>query len=135
VRDIIYTRRLPTVISVFAAKALVIQVNPTHFLYPKVNHFMNQGPKWDMDKVPLLHKILLDEPEQDGLFFLEVEWLLDILVEGLRSTEVSRLQVFIIWRSTEDVFRIWRSTGYAMYSSIYYHSLLLLSSIHLSARR
>jgi nucleolar pre-ribosomal-associated protein 1 len=83
--------RLPTPLAVFAAKALIIQTDPLHCLYPKVNEFLLQGPTWEASKVPLFQSILLREPKEDDSYYKEVAWMIDNLKSGLSTPEVSDL--------------------------------------------
>ncbi|KAI9835820.1 MAG: hypothetical protein M1838_005194 [Thelocarpon superellum] len=78
---------LPTYLVEFAARAILVQTDPSHFLYGKVNQFLHRGPTWDADRVPLLRQILLQPPEADDAFFDEVVWLLDMVILGLRTPQ------------------------------------------------
>ncbi len=51
---------LPSPIVAFARHALEVLKNPLHPLYEKVNVFLTRGPIWSLDKVPLVHEILLE---------------------------------------------------------------------------
>ncbi|KAI9821680.1 MAG: hypothetical protein M1827_002261 [Pycnora praestabilis] len=88
-RDIIDTRRSPSFIGAFASRALLIVADPLHTLYPKMNRFLNKGPLWTVEKVPSywVDKILLQPPDEDDAHYKEVEWLLDFLIDGLRTSE------------------------------------------------
>jgi len=76
-------------------------MDPQHFLYGKINQFLNNGPSWDLDKIPLLHSILIREPDGDRTYYKEVEWLLDTLDAGLRWRKVC-LDVHLIVHSCEE---------------------------------
>lgn len=80
---------LPAVTSCFAARAAVIVADPGHYLYPKVNRFLNKGPVWSVPR--LLHQwvdtIILQAPDEDDARWKEVEWLLDLLYDALRRSE------------------------------------------------
>lgn len=60
-------------------------------MYSKVNKFLNKGPSWNVQRILSywIDKILLREPEDDDGYDLEVEWLLKLLVNGLRDGGVS----------------------------------------------
>jgi nucleolar pre-ribosomal-associated protein 1 len=87
--DQIKAERFPTFLGVFAAQAMLIQANPQHFLYGKLNHFLLRSPGWQLDKVPLLAQILLNPPDNDKAHYEEVAWLLDVLARGLGTAQVS----------------------------------------------
>ena len=81
---------LPTIIIEIASQALIILDDPSHKMYGKVNHFLNKGPVWELSRVlPYwIERILGREPEDDNGYRSEVTWLLQLLVDGLRSIEV-----------------------------------------------
>ena len=70
--------------------ALVL-ADPLHKMYGKINKYLNKGPKWDWRKIPSywIDRVLLREPEHDDGYHVEVDWLLDLLVSGLRMGLVS----------------------------------------------
>ena len=76
---------------VLAAGLLLVLGDPMHFMYAKVNAFLNRGPKWDVTKLPSywVDKILMNPPTHDDGHFQETEWLLDGLIDGLRTSAVS----------------------------------------------
>ncbi|PVH80324.1 hypothetical protein DL98DRAFT_515428 [Cadophora sp. DSE1049] len=78
---------LPMVISAFASHAIAVLNDPLHVLYAKINKFLSQGPTWDLDKVPLMHKILDQQPSVDDSHSAEISWLLNCMLAGLRTTE------------------------------------------------
>ena len=81
---------LPTYLALFAARAMLVQANPQHCLYGKVNHFLHQGPIWDKDRVPLMSQILLHPPDEDDSRFQELDWFLSMIHDGVRTSEVSK---------------------------------------------
>ena len=83
-------RQFPYVATVFAASCCSVLVEPLHPMYGKIHRFLNKGPKWDVSKIPSywVDKILLHPPTEDDGCQMEVEWLLDLLIEGLRTPEV-----------------------------------------------
>ncbi|KAH8434074.1 NPA1/URB1 family protein [Aspergillus melleus] len=78
---------LPWIVGECAASCLAVLTNPTHKLYGKVNAFLQKAPTWEPEKIPSywIDKILLREPELDDGHFEETNWLLDLLVKGLRT--------------------------------------------------
>ncbi|KAI9679275.1 MAG: hypothetical protein M1817_005294 [Caeruleum heppii] len=86
-RPTIEHKALPTFLAAFAAHAVFIQADPQHVLYGKLNRFLHEGPRWEVDKIPLVYKILLHPPDEDTAHFQEVGWLLDVLIDGLRTAE------------------------------------------------
>lgn len=87
-RPIIRQRPFPTYHAAFATRALSIEADPQHPLYPKLNHFLHEGPVWEIDRLPLVQKILLHPPDDDDAHFQEIEWLIELLAQGLRTEEV-----------------------------------------------
>ena len=77
---------VPTLISSFASHAVAVLSDPLHCLYPKINHFLTQGPAWKLDKIPLMYKILDEEPSLDDAHYQEIAWFLSFLLDGLRNT-------------------------------------------------
>ncbi|KAJ9132541.1 Nucleolar pre-ribosomal-associated protein 1 [Pleurostoma richardsiae] len=78
---------LPTQIVAFAAHALDVLKNPLHCLYSKVNVFLTRGPVWGMDRLPLVHEILQEEPEVDDSYYASLSWLLSYLLDSLQTPE------------------------------------------------
>ncbi|KUJ07055.1 uncharacterized protein LY89DRAFT_632091 [Mollisia scopiformis] len=76
---------LPTYISAFAANAIVVLKDPLHILYAKMNKFLSKGPTWQVDKLPMMHKILDEKPTLDDTHHVEVDWLLNYMLAGLRT--------------------------------------------------
>ncbi|KAI1749912.1 ribosome 60S biogenesis N-terminal-domain-containing protein [Xylaria castorea] len=86
-KDLITTGPLPSIIVVFACRALDVLKNPLHCLYEKVNIFLTSGPVWQADKIPLMKTILQDGPTIDGHYYTEISWLLGFLVDSLRTPQ------------------------------------------------
>jgi nucleolar pre-ribosomal-associated protein 1 len=84
-RKVINQEPLPTILSSFASHAIMVLNDPLHCLYPKINKFLSQGPTWDLDKIPLMYKILYEAPSLDDAHYLETAWLLKYLLDGLGS--------------------------------------------------
>ncbi|KAL9529241.1 Nucleolar pre-ribosomal-associated protein [Sphaerulina musiva] len=78
---------LPYIAGTFASRGLAIQAQPSHFLYAKLNQFLIRGAKWDVKRLPRywIEQTFLSEPEDDDSYWKEVQWVLDWLVDGLRT--------------------------------------------------
>ncbi len=78
---------LPHVAGVFATHLLQILTDPLHFLYKKVNNFLNRGPQWTVEKLPSYwtDKILMRPPTNDDSHYWEIDWLLGVLTDALRT--------------------------------------------------
>jgi nucleolar pre-ribosomal-associated protein 1 len=85
---------LPYLVGSLATQILRVLRNPLHKLYGKVNRFLNKGPRWEIGKIPSywIDRILLREPEYDDSHYVEVSWLLDMFIDGLRSRKVDLIQ-------------------------------------------
>ncbi len=84
-------KSLQYLVGSFAAQMIAVVANPLHVMYPKVNRFLNRAPKWDISRLPSYwaEKILHNPPEEDDGFHKEVSWLLEVIIDGLRTPEVS----------------------------------------------
>lgn len=82
---------LPYFAGVLAARFLLVTADPLHIMYEKVNKFLYRGPQWNAAKLPSywVDRILLNPPTSDELHYQEAEWLLDALIDGLRTPAVS----------------------------------------------
>jgi len=91
--DIIPQQPFPYFAGALAAYSLLVLANPLHFMYEKVNKFLMKGPQWNLAKLPSywVDRILLHEPTDNDDHYREVEWLLDVLLEGLRILAVCLL--------------------------------------------
>ncbi|RAQ62121.1 ribosome biogenesis protein Urb1 [Aspergillus flavus] len=78
---------VPWIVGECASNCLAVLVNPMNKLYGKVNKFLQKAPSWEPEKIPSywIDKILLHEPELDDGYFEETNWLLDLLIKGLRT--------------------------------------------------
>ncbi|KAE8147931.1 ribosome 60S biogenesis N-terminal-domain-containing protein [Aspergillus avenaceus] len=79
---------VPWIVGECACSCLSVLIDPMHKLYGKVNKFLQRAPSWELEKIPSywIDKILLNEPELDDGYFEEINWLLNLLVKGLRTT-------------------------------------------------
>ncbi|KAL1962897.1 hypothetical protein VTN77DRAFT_9075 [Rasamsonia byssochlamydoides] len=80
---------LPWIAGECAASCLTVLTDPLHKMYGKVNRFLQKHPSWEIGKIPSywIDKILLHEPEYDDGYADEINWLLDLLVRGLRTAQ------------------------------------------------
>lgn len=90
-RNTIDAMPLPHFAGVLAAQLLVVINDPLHVMYGKVNKFLNRGHSWTVAKLPSywVDRIMLNPPTDDDAYYQEVEWLLDGLIDGLRTPAVS----------------------------------------------
>ncbi|KAI9840155.1 MAG: hypothetical protein M1837_001868 [Sclerophora amabilis] len=84
-KESIDSHSFPSYLSSFAVKALQVEINPQHWLYGKINRFLHERPIWDVGKVPLLQKVLLHPPDVDGAHYDETRWMLEVVIDGLRT--------------------------------------------------
>ena len=65
--------------------------NPLHFMYTKANEFLNRAPEWNVAKLPSywVDRILMNSPTNGDGYHQEVEWLLEGLIDGLRTSTVN----------------------------------------------
>ena len=82
---------LPYYAGVLASNFLLVLDDPLHLMYAKVNKFLNRGPEWNLTKLPSywVDRTLMNPPTDDDCHHEEAEWLLDGLIDGLRTSAVS----------------------------------------------
>ncbi|KAL8783627.1 MAG: hypothetical protein Q9213_004487 [Squamulea squamosa] len=82
---------LANFVGVTAAESCLVLSDPLHFLYSKVNKFLNKGPVWNVEKLPSywVDQIVMRLPTMDDGYYKEIGWLLNVLIEGLRTSAVS----------------------------------------------
>ncbi|RKF58127.1 Uncharacterized protein C14G10.02 [Erysiphe neolycopersici] len=85
VKTSIDQKPLASIFSYFAYYAVDVLKDPSHFLYPKINQFLSQKPIWQLDQIPLMHRIMDEAPNIDSVIYSEREWLLNLFFDGLRS--------------------------------------------------
>ena len=80
-------RPLPYLTGTFAAKALSVLMEPTHFMYPKVNKYLIKDPEWKIRKMPVywFANTALAQPVEDDAYLKEVSWVVEWFVDGLRT--------------------------------------------------
>ncbi|KAF2488089.1 ribosome 60S biogenesis N-terminal-domain-containing protein [Neohortaea acidophila] len=78
---------LPYLAGTFATRALRVQMQPMHVMYPKMNKYLNKGPEWRIQKMPnyWLDNTVLSTPEMDDEYWEEAQWVLGWLIDGLRT--------------------------------------------------
>ncbi|KAF4630525.1 hypothetical protein G7Y89_g7616 [Cudoniella acicularis] len=107
-KKVIDQHPLATVVSAFAANSISVLNDPLHCLYPKINKFLSQGPTWELDKIPLMYKILDESPNLDDAYYSEASWLLTYMLTGLRSS--ADMAIYRKRRVFEKLFSLWNST-------------------------
>ncbi|QSZ28765.1 hypothetical protein DSL72_003270 [Monilinia vaccinii-corymbosi] len=106
-KKVINGEPLPTIISSFASHSVAVLCNPLHCLYPKINKFLSQGPAWQVDKIPLMYKVLDESPSLDDHHYLEVSWLLNFMLVGLRTP--ADMGIFRKRRVFEKLFSLYNT--------------------------
>ncbi|MCJ1405313.1 hypothetical protein MMC11_008540 [Xylographa trunciseda] len=88
-KPIITNKQFPSVAGVIATRAVKVLDDPLHFMYIKVNKFLNKSPNWEIDKLPSywVDKVFLHPPSDDDTHHYEVQWVVDTLIDGLRTAE------------------------------------------------
>ena len=81
------SKALPYLAGTFATHTLQVLMQPTHCMYPKINKYLNKGPEWRIQKLPSywIENTILSQPEEDDSYWDEAQWVLNWLVDGLRS--------------------------------------------------
>lgn len=62
--------------------------DPTHVMFSKINKFLTAAPSWEVDFLlrKLYRSIVASEPDEDASYHKEVEWFLEFLIDGLRTS-------------------------------------------------
>lgn len=116
----------PYIAGSFGVRALQVLTEPAHHIYPKLNKYLIRGPEWRVNKMPnyWLSNTVLALPEDDDGYWKEVQWVLDWLVDGLRTPEdldvLRRGDVF------EKAMALWSSPGAASHKFVRERALELL---------
>ena len=120
VKSVGLAKPIASIVTEFAATAVIMLDQPSHAMYGKLNKFLQKSPCWDVGRLIIYwnEKILLREPEDElkGLF-QETTWLLNLLLQGLQDTEV-RSNVIAASAVANTQIRTWNCTGRATYSSV-----------------
>nr|POE71936.1 nucleolar pre-ribosomal-associated protein 1 [Quercus suber] len=122
--------RASFLISAFAVRSLHVLVQPTHYMYPKLNRFLIKSPGWRVSRMPnyWLANTALAQPEEDDAYWKEVQWVLEWLVQGTRIAEdveilrkgeiyVKVMALYQSPRASPDLVKqrilelLWRTTG------------------------
>jgi nucleolar pre-ribosomal-associated protein 1 len=81
---------LPYMVTTFAIYALPVLADPTHAVYPKLASFLTLRPNWNQFRLirHFIEVIILQEPSEDAdaMPWKEMEWLLEWLFNGLRTS-------------------------------------------------
>jgi nucleolar pre-ribosomal-associated protein 1 len=107
-KKVIDKEPLPTIISSFASSAVAVLNDPLHCLYPKMNKFLSQSPTWELDKMPLMYKILDEAPSLDDAHYLEIAWLLNYMLAGLLTA--ADISIFRKRRVFEKLLSLYNNT-------------------------
>lgn len=80
---------LPYIASVFATQSLAILQDPSHFMYPKINKYLNKGPTWNVGKLAnyWVDRTVLETPDEDDKHWAEIEFVLDFITAGTRTLQ------------------------------------------------
>lgn len=80
---------IPYIATTFFIHALSVLQDPSHFIYPKLNKYLNKGPIWNIPKLGSywIDKTVLEIPEEDDKHWDEVEWVLNFLTDGTRTLQ------------------------------------------------
>ena len=83
----------PHFVGEITVRCLDVLTHPLHFMYEKVNRFLNKSPLWNVSRLPSywIDKVFLHPPVDDDAHHREVDWLLGSLFDGLRSPSVSSI--------------------------------------------
>ncbi|KAM0270428.1 hypothetical protein ACHAQH_009447 [Verticillium albo-atrum] len=84
-RPLVSAGPVPSPLVAFVVHSIDILKSPLHCLYTKVNTYLTRAPLWSPDKIPLAHDILHGEPSEDDRYYTELTWLLQYLLDGLRT--------------------------------------------------
>ncbi|KAG8527482.1 uncharacterized protein KY384_007634 [Bacidia gigantensis] len=96
IRELIETTRkighanpLPYFVGALTAGLLQVLDDPLHFMYSKANKFLHRSPSWIVQKLPSywIDKVILHGPSDTEMQHCEVQWLLNILLDGLRTSD------------------------------------------------
>lgn len=109
---------LPYIAGTFAVRALHVQNNPSHTMYPKLNKYLMRGPEWRVTRMPnyFLSNTVLNLPEEDDGYWKEITWVLDWLVDGLRT--LPDLDILRRGEVFEKVLALWSSPGAAAHRGV-----------------
>lgn len=97
-KDIVEDDALPYFVGEFSARALKVMADPLHFLYGEINEFLDKGPPWQVARLPSYwtDRVLSHPPLDDDAYFVQVEWLLEALIAGLRTSKVGSYPMKIL---------------------------------------
>ena len=86
----VLTTPFPYFAGVIAAQCVLVLDDPLHFMYTKINKFLNKSPGWTVQKLPAywIDQTFMHPPTDDDSHQREIEWVLEALMDGLRTEEV-----------------------------------------------
>ena len=115
-QDSVHDERFPFIGGVFAARAIPIITDPTHFLFGKINHFLLKGPVWSVENIPRYfgRAIINSDPEMDDSYHKEVEWYLDYLLDALRTP--ADMEIYRVKNVLERILSYYLSASCAVVS-------------------
>ena len=91
-QEIVDVDPLPSFAEALTVQSMSVLGDPTHVVFSKLNQFLSKSPTWNVSKLPSywIDRIFLQPSEADGGSAQEIDWLLDVLIDGLRNEAVSR---------------------------------------------
>ncbi|KAH8551242.1 hypothetical protein BGW37DRAFT_54733 [Umbelopsis sp. PMI_123] len=81
-------KRIPFLITAFAAQTISILLSPAHFMYPRVNTFLLQRQLVDIEDIPLFYNLFNTSAENHKK---DRAWILRLLGVGLRTFDDHRI--------------------------------------------
>jgi Nucleolar pre-ribosomal-associated protein 1 len=89
----------------FAAEAIDILSQPTHSVYGKLNWFLQKSPTWNISKFfsYWLERILLRAPEDNDGQRHEMNWLLNLLAQGMQNRQVPMAHILTVQKLMQTV--------------------------------
>ncbi|KAI8916775.1 ribosome 60S biogenesis N-terminal-domain-containing protein [Powellomyces hirtus] len=82
------TQRIPSIMALFIAQALMVAIKPEHEMYPLINRFFLQRPVVDMEDIPMFYELFYSASDNCRK---ERVWMLRLLTCGLKSAADYRL--------------------------------------------
>ncbi|KAI9205645.1 ribosome 60S biogenesis N-terminal-domain-containing protein [Polychytrium aggregatum] len=75
-------QRVPSIVALFVAQALMVVMKPENSLYPLINRFLLQRPTIDLEDVPMFYSLFYSHSSE---FRKERIWMLRLLSCGLKT--------------------------------------------------
>ncbi|KAK5117398.1 hypothetical protein LTR62_006016 [Meristemomyces frigidus] len=104
---------LPYLTGCFATRALAVLNEPTHFMYPKLCHFIMKSPEWRSARLPSywLANTIHAQPVEDETYWRGIFWVLEWLVDCLLTP--ADLEILRRGAVFEKVMGVYSSPGAA----------------------